>query len=68
MVLKRVTQRVGPDRPLELGKEEDMRKMECGRRPSIVSLVALTAVAALIPQTVVGAERVVLGEYFTQPN
>lgn len=68
MVLKRVTQRVGPDRPLESGKEEDMTNMGFARRPSIVSLVALTAVAALMAQTVVGAERVVLGEYFTQPN
>ena len=45
-----------------------MSRTQYPRRPSLVSLVALAATAALMAQSVIGAERVVLGEYFTQPN
>ena len=38
------------------------------RRPVLASTVAFIAVAALMAQTAVGADRRVLGEYFTQPN
>ena len=47
---------------------KNMSKTRFPRRPSLVSLVALTASAALMAQSVIGADRVVLGEYFTQPN
>ena len=45
-----------------------MKNEKRPRRPVLASTVAFIAVAALMAQTAVGADRRVLGEYFTQPN